>query len=385
MRVLTVGNLYPPHHLGGYELMWRSAVTRLRELGHEVRVLTTDWRAPDPDRSVPEDRDVHRELGWYWRDHAFPRMGPIAVMRLERHNARVLDRHLSDVRPDVVSWWAMGGMSLSLIERAQRGGAPAGCVVHDDWLLYGPKVDRRSRVRAPRLSGVASWLFASHTLLDRARREGWDLPGAEIAYPGIDRSLFAGPAPSRRWAWRFLYCGRVDERKGIDLAIESLAHMPAAATLRVVGGGDAAHLEALRGLALRLGLGGRVSFERHPRSELPAVYAEADATLFPVRWEEPFGLVPLESMATGRPVIASGRGGSGEYLKDGENCLLADPDRGPQALAAAAEALAERSDLRRRVIDGGIATAARFDADRFDAAVERALVALSPPRQRAGS
>ena len=45
-------------------------------------------------------------------------------------------------------------------------------------------------------------------------------------------------------------------------------------------------------------------------------------------------------MAVGTPVVATGRGGSAEYLRDGENCLLADPDVGPDALAAAVRRLA---------------------------------------------
>jgi glycosyltransferase involved in cell wall biosynthesis len=356
-------------------------VDHLRERGHEVRVLTTDWREAEPDPSIPEDPDVHRDLRWYWHDHAFPRMGPLAISRLERHNARTLDRHVEEFRPDAVSWWAMGGMSLSLITRP---GLPAQCVVVDDWLLYGPKVDRRARVtRRPTrssLEGAAGWLFASQTLLDRARENGWQLADAEVVHPGIDLSLFASPPERRSWEWRLLYCGRIDERKGIDLAIDALGHLPGEATLRVVGGGDDEHLTALRDRAAPYG--GRVSFERLPRSELPRVYADADATLFPVRWDEPFGLVPLESMAMGTPVVASGRGGSAEYLRDGENCLLADPDSGPEALAAAVRRLASEPALSELISRQGAATAARYGAERFDSAVEGSL---SRRRQRGGS
>ena len=42
-----MGNMYPPHHFGGYELVWRSAVEHLRRAGHEARVLTTDLRTPE--------------------------------------------------------------------------------------------------------------------------------------------------------------------------------------------------------------------------------------------------------------------------------------------------------------------------------------------------
>jgi glycosyltransferase involved in cell wall biosynthesis len=103
-----------------------------------------------------------------------------------------------------------------------------------------------------------------------------------------------------------------------------------------------------------------------------ALYREADAVLFPVRWEEPWGLVPLEAMASGCPVLATGRGGSAEYLRDGENCLLA-PVGDPAALAASVRRLATDADLRERLRAGGLATAAGHGEERFHQAIERHL------------
>ena len=76
MRLLTVGNMYPPHHFGGYELVWRAAVEHLRGAGHEVRVLTTDV---DTGTTEPDDPDVHRELRWHLRDGEFDELGPRAA------------------------------------------------------------------------------------------------------------------------------------------------------------------------------------------------------------------------------------------------------------------------------------------------------------------
>src|SRR5579859_1853819 len=145
-RILAVGNMYPPHHAGGYELMWQAAMARARELGHQVRVLTSDFRTPDV--STETDPDVHRTLRWYWDldRYEFPQLSPIARVRLERHNARELGRHLAEFAPDVVSWWSMGAMSLSLIERVRRLGIPAALIVHDDWLVYGPGFDQWLRM-----------------------------------------------------------------------------------------------------------------------------------------------------------------------------------------------------------------------------------------------
>ena len=125
VRVFSIGNMYPPHHFGGYELMWRSNVVHLRARNHAVRVLTTDYCATTPDGDLPEHVDVHRELRWYWRDHAAGRGSRCGNGGLERHNLSTLERHLDEFKPDLVSWWAMGGMSMSLIEAVRRRSIPA--------------------------------------------------------------------------------------------------------------------------------------------------------------------------------------------------------------------------------------------------------------------
>jgi glycogen(starch) synthase len=373
MRVLTVGNMYPPHSLGGYELLWHGGVDALRGRGHQVRVLTTDHRDPAAAALAEEDPGVHRELRWYWRDHAFPRLGARERLRLERHNAHVFDRHVRELRPDVVTWWAMGGMSLSLIERARAVGLPATAVVGDDWLRYGPEVDGWTRLFARRAwaaplaeaitgvptgvawDGVGSWLFMSEAVRRRALAIRPELRAARVAHPGVDLDLFA-ETPRPAWRWRLLCVGRIDRRKGVDTAIRALPDLPEATTLTVLGGGDEDHLAELRALVDELGLSPRVRFGRRPRHELPRAYAEADALVFPVRWEEPWGLVPLEAMAVGCPVVATGTGGSREYLRDGENCLLFERDR-PDALAAAVRRLSGDEALRGRLGEGGLVTA----------------------------
>src|SRR4051794_2600571 len=137
----------------------------LRSAEHEVRVLTTDFRLADPDDE--EDRDVHRQLHWYWRDHAFPAFSFRERLAVERHNADVLDRHVREFAPDVVTWWAMGGMSLSLLERVRRAGIPAVAFVHDDWMDYGMRADRwlaQFRGRARRLAAApAQAIFRTPT------------------------------------------------------------------------------------------------------------------------------------------------------------------------------------------------------------------------------
>jgi len=286
----------------------------------------------------------------------------------------------------------MGGMSLSLVAQARRAGLPSAAFVHDDWLVYGPHVDawlRGVRRAGPlaramwRATGIPTWfapgevdawLFVSAATRCAAERAVGALGGARVAHSGIHAG-FLDPQPASPWRWRLLYVGRIDARKGIDTAVDALAGLPREATLTVIGAGDERHLAELRARA-----GARVAFAGpHDRDALKRAYADADVVLFPVRWEEPWGLVPLEAMAMGRPVVATGRGGSAEYLRDGENALFFDAGDAP-GLAAAVRRLAGDEHLRARLREGGLRTAPCYTEAAFHAAVADALAALARDR-----
>ena len=341
----------------------------LRAAGHDVRVLTTATRFPD--RGPETEPDVHRDLGWYWRDHAFPRLSPLARLRLERANAAAFARHLREHRPHVLFWWAMGGMSLGLVEQGRRAGLPALAYVADDWPAYGPRTDAWLTLwrRVPAVRSVAGlpvgfdprrgvrWVFIS----EFQRRRAPGVTDATVAHPGVDPARFPpAPAPAQ-WGGRLACVGRIDPRKGLEVAVDAVRTLPGA-TLTVTGAGDAEHLDRLRERA-----GEAVRFAGH--GDPAAAYAAADAVLFPVTWDEPFGLVPLEAMSVGRPVVATGTGGSTEYLRDGDNCLLVPPGDA-RALAAAVARLAADPPLRARLVAGGRETAARFT----EAALDERLV-----------
>jgi len=391
VKVLSVGNMYPPHYAGGYELMWRTWVEHARAAGHAVRVLCSDERTG---ATGADDPDVHRELRRYWRATGSPKLSLRERYALERFNAAVVRRHLDELAPDVVVWWGMGGMALSSIEQVRRAGVPAVAFVMDDWLTYQPPGDAWLRLfaRRPllgravdRLTGIptrvdyadaATWVFVSETL----RRQGPPLPRTAVEPSGVADG-FVDPRPPQPWGWRLLSVGRIDPRKGVATAIEALAELPQA-TLTVAGTGPDTLLAELAALAERRGVAERVTFAGAvAREDLPALYERHDAVVFPVVWEEPWGLVPLEAMALGRPVTASGRGGSSEYLRDGENCLLHVPGDA-SSLAATVRRLAADEALRARLLAGGLEAARHYTESRFNRAateiVERITLRAGP-------
>jgi glycosyltransferase involved in cell wall biosynthesis/phosphoheptose isomerase len=161
---------------------------------------------------------------------------------------------------------------------------------------------------------------------------------------GVDLDLFTpdGRRARRRPGLRRIVCvGRLVERKGVGNAISALASLPD--TELVVAGGPprgqlADHPEAqrLRALAEQAGVADRVELRgRMDRDDVAALLRSADAVVC-VPWYEPFGIVPLEAMACGTPVVASAVGGMIDSVVDdvtGVHVPPRDPDRLAEALA----------------------------------------------------
>jgi glycosyltransferase involved in cell wall biosynthesis len=384
MRVLVLGSTYPPHALGGYELSCHDVVSRWRAKGHDVEVLTTDLRVPGV--ADVDEPSVRRELRWYWDDHQLLVPSWPDRIRLERHDQGVLRRAL-DEKPDVVSVWSMGAMPLQLVTTVVRSGIPTVLVVCDDWLWYGPSIDpwtkafhdhpRRARL-VERVTGLPARLpddlgerVTTVFVSERTRRAAedrtrWTFPGATVVPSGIDLGdfpLYAGDP--RPWRGRLLGVGRLDPRKGFATAVRALRELPGTA-LRLVGYADPRHRAELEAL----GAGLPLTFDAIPRAQLRDVYADADVLLFTSTWEEPFGLVPLEAMACGTPVVAVPSGGAADYLVDGGNALLV-PAGDASALAAAVRRLEDDSGLRERLVAGGLVTAARYTTDDYADVLEQ--------------
>jgi glycosyltransferase involved in cell wall biosynthesis len=315
---------------------------------------------------------------------------------MERESHAALRGALADVRPDVVFVWQMGALSLGLLTELAGTGVPLVYAVYDDWLSYAPELDAWTRsfrrlptvlqraaagvlrlpTRAPAVGTTGELCFISETTRARAEAHApGPMPDTSIVYCGIDRRLFA-PGPERRdraaWGGRLLYVGRYDPRKGIETAVRALPHLPDA-QLEVQGTGDPSERDRLARLAADLGVTDRVDFGLVDRAGLVERYRAADALVFPSEWEEPFGLVPLEAMACGTPVVATGVGGSGEFLVDEVNYVRFTPGD-PVALAAAVTRLAGDAELRARLVARGPATAAAFDVERLTDCFEAWLV-----------
>jgi D-inositol-3-phosphate glycosyltransferase len=187
------------------------------------------------------------------------------------------------------------------------------------------------------------------------RRLGTDPRRVTVVPCGVDLTLFSPPAsrPEPSGLLRIVWVGRLVERKGVGTIIEALATAPGV-ELIVAGGPDRrdlcgdAEYRRLAELAERVGVAGRVRFSgRVGRTEASELLRSADIAVC-VPWYEPFGIVPLEAMACGVPVIGSAVGGLLDTIVDGSTGLHVPP-RDPARLARAINQLVADARLRARL------------------------------------
>ena len=185
---------------------------------------------------------------------------------------------------------------------------------------------------------------------------------------GVDTHLFE-PSPPRRAKRHLslpdkryiLFAGRIDPIKGIDVLLKAMGivkdHGDTTDAIRLlIIGGDGNHplyprnseMHKLRQLTTRLGLSDMVTFLGPQKQELlPFFYAAAEMCVLPSRYES-FGMVALEAMACGRPVIASHVGGLPSFIQDNATGFLV-PGGNEKVLAEKMLTLLNDASLRARM------------------------------------
>ncbi|MDP8962007.1 MAG: glycosyltransferase [Actinomycetota bacterium] len=208
------------------------------------------------------------------------------------------------------------------------------------------------------------------------RRLAGDVDHVSVVPCGVDLNLFRalGEAEPRRDGWhRLVVVTRLVERKGVDDVIRALVHVPRA-ELIVAGGPPRQELRhdpearRLRSIAEELGVSDRLVLRgRLDRQAVPRLMRSADVVVA-TPWYEPFGIVAVEAMACGVPIVATAVGGMIDTVVDGVTGLLVPP-RDPDALAGALNALLGDGASRQTLGQAGAGRVeARYGWDRVAAA-----------------
>ncbi|MBI9093395.1 MAG: glycosyltransferase family 4 protein [Sphaerochaeta sp.] len=395
MNILILSNLYPPHILGGYEILCAQVVAYLKDRGHQVHVLTSDHGGASSDAEVTRTLKVYQD---------FDKKAPFlrrARVRTARDNAKETKKILTQRKPDVVFVWSLLRLTPSCAHVAQRLGFPTVYTFNDENITsfsfhrfgFSPKqavhclLDLLSPHITLRGLDFTYTTCISQILKKNLLAKGLPIKESTVIYQGIPIEQFPLKDNSgiRTSPTKILYAGQLHHYKGVHTIFEALSILEKDAklgpcSLTIVGKGTEEYTQKLKALASKLSL--RVEFKGLvPHTMLPAIYRDMDIFIFPSIWEEPFGLTHLEAMASGLPVISTANGGQGEFLKDGENALTFSPDD-PKDLALQLERLLSDDTLFKALSQKGrliVEQAFTFDryVDELEALVSRA-VASSP-------
>jgi len=183
-------------------------------------------------------------------------------------------------------------------------------------------------------------------------RLGADASKLKIVPCGVDLAFFdrpqGRPPRPRLQHHRIVTLSRLVPRKGVADVIRALAQIPATELLVGGGAGDPSDDETreLREIAQAVGVADRVVFlGRVDRADVPGLLRSADAVVC-AAWYEPFGIVPLEAMACGVPVVATAVGGQNDTVIDGFTGYRVMP-REPKTIVTALAALLGSETLRK--------------------------------------
>ncbi|MFC5970139.1 glycosyltransferase family 4 protein [Halomarina salina] len=193
-----------------------------------------------------------------------------------------------------------------------------------------------------------------------------------VAYPGVDVETFSpSVAPAfERDEVVVLFVGLLTEAKGVFDLVRAFASLSTAAELVLVGRGNE---ERVAEAARALGIEDSVTFAGEvSHADLPGYYRAADVLCLPTH-NETFGMVNLEAMACGTPVVTSDLPGVRQYATDGESALLVPPGD-VERLAARLDTVVSSPELRRELGQAGRAVAESFT---WRATAERLLAACA--------
>lgn len=363
MRILLANDLYSRSSAGGVAVRMAEG---LAARGHDVHLLATTQR---PDEAVDEDRDGLRlqiahtpayPLRWKsWRSLDNP--PAVAVLR----------EAVGRFEPDVVHIHNLHiHLSYASLGAARAAGARTVLHVHDvmpfchqklfchldDRYTPGDPIHyqagpvkcafcvrarfnplRNGRIREVLHEDVDALVAVSHEMGRALVDNG--LPAARTVFNGVDPDEgVADAASARRFRERHgllgravvFYGGRLDRLKGGLELVRALARVRRdvpRATLVTVGDALPGFEAEMRALAGRLGLpdDAIIGTGWQSGADLAAAYAAADVVVTPSLCFESFGLVNLEAMRAGKPVVASPWGGPADVVDDGVTGYLVNP------------------------------------------------------------
>lgn len=365
LRVCLLSKQFPPG-VGGAETYAYELANGLGERGHDVDVYTQWVDSPDEEADVHENVSVYRICGarrklvtfetlWF----SYTARRAIDFEQYDIVHGTMMPASTIAVTPfnDIDAPVVLTSHGTSIGEtKAVTLETPADYLLKFFFHPMNVAMDYVASRDADRVIAISDHAYEQLTTSYRLDEED-----VEMIPHGVDTDWFY-PRDEQHPAvddekTTLLYVGRLGARKGLDLALRALAEVDDESVEFLIAG-TGRHEESLRELARELGIADRVRFLGYvPDEDLPVLYSSADVFVLPSRYEG-FGLVLLEAMACGTPVIGADAGGIPTAISDSEYGRVVERDIGELA-----DAMSEFSngDMRTSMRSDAISTSQSLD------------------------
>lgn len=373
MKILVVGNLYPPIVFGGYEILCRQVVELLQARGHQIEVVCSQHGADRAPWEAGVERSLHLTTDFPAPGQRVDRVDfhPASLARVSRLNRRLLAPVMDRFQPDLVFAWCLNRLGLAGLQLAQQRNLPCCYTLNDEHpRQFRPSPGRGLKARLKRWLERTLWKGStlaslrpfpvtaiSYALRDRLLDLGVPIAHARIIHQGIplDNFPFQPLARQPGQLLRVLYVGQLSQNKGCHTLLKAFqdAAVAGGAELSLVGDGVPDYEQHLKELAAQSPHPERIQFlGRLPHGEVARQYRNHHVLVFPSEWEEPFGLTHLEAMASGCAVCSTTTGGTKELIRHEKNALAYTAGEVIQLISSLSR-IEQNEELRLQLIQGG--------------------------------
>lgn len=355
MIIALIVGLFPPKWLAGTEIATYNLADHLARRGHEVHVITSH------DAGLPE---LSEENGFYIHRIAWPKIRFIGIVTFWAKICLTIRK----IKPDIVH-------SQSLLS-----GIPGWAVkkiLKIPYVVWGQGSDVYLPGRFTRMTSkpILQNADAALALTEDMKQKMQDICGREISVVpnGIDIKRFKISSSGGKKAGNsktIIFVGRLHPVKGVQYLIEAMAiihrEMPDVKLVIVGDGTERLRLEELRE---NLDLNGCIQFAGQvPQERIPKIMHQADIFALP-SLSESFGIVIIEAMAAGLPIVTTNVGGLPELIKNWENGFVVEP-KNPEAIAEKILLILNNNDLKAIISTNNITKSQQYS---WDNAVEKII------------
>lgn len=323
MKILILSNYYPPYYIGGYELACFDTVEYLKNAGHDVYILTGDYK-----ECSQNFQRVYRKLKYI--DYSNPSF--LDKFKIEEFNYNITKDVISKINPDLVYIWSLRLVSLAPLWAVEQTKVKKVFEIGDFWMKgflsnsFMSKIKRSIKQVIPFFKSVEVKIDPIISVSNWMKEEMKELYGSQQIFQIPNGTKITKEKVEKNSVMmRYMFCGRLDYSKGLDLAIKALSNLKDKKVqdfqFHIYGDGDKTYIKRCKQMIKILNLEDEVFF--HGKCDnLEKEYKKNHVLLMPTRMREPFGLVLIEAMNYGVVCLATNDYGPAEIIDDKKNGLL---------------------------------------------------------------